>query len=235
MLPEKMKEKSVEDIQPGLQARLMANLLLKYKAESMRNGTSWIMINQLRTHIRFVGQTTDEEAGGNALKFYADYRIMMKEAFQGRLEKTEQTAMGPKKVPFGSINEIWCVKSRYSRPFIPLNIGMIFGKGISNNYAYYDFLNNKGCVTKSGSWYEIKIGNESAKLQGVVRIVEWINEHRDIAKKFIADNGGYNLIMKEAEQDNALKVPDDNGDEPVNNADCSFQNVVVGSIENERA
>jgi recombination protein RecA len=180
LLPEKIKTKSVEDILPGLQSRLMANLLLKYKAVSMKNGTSWIMINQMRTHIRFIGMTTDEEAGGNALKFFSDYRILMKETRNGKLERNEMTTLGVKKVPYGSINDIWCLKSRYSRPFIPLKLGIVFGKGISNNYAYYDFLNFKGCIRKEGAWYTLTINNEKKiKAQGENQIIEWINDNRE--------------------------------------------------------
>lgn len=198
ILPEKMKEISVEKIQPGLQARLMANLLLKYKAESMKRGTTWIMINQMRTHIRFIGQTTDEEAGGNALKFYSDYRILMKKAKNGDLERTEMTSRGKVTVPYGSINEIWCVKSRYSRPFIPLKLAVIFGKGISNVYAYYDYLETKKVIKKSGSWYTITMdGEEKHKCQGFERVIEWINKNKDLVKEFIRKNGGYKLIVDE--------------------------------------
>jgi RecA/RadA recombinase len=218
VLPEKIKTQSVENILPGLQARLMANLLLKYKAESMKNGTSWIMINQMRTHIRFVGITTDEEAGGNALKFFSDYRVMMKEAFKGKLERDEITPLGAKKVPYGSVNEIWCLKSRYSRPFIPLKLGIVFGKGISNNYAYYDFLNFKGCVRREGSWYSIDVNGEGGKVQGENAVIEWINDNRDIVKKFISDNGGYKLIM-------------DGSDAIIN--DSNYKNFLGGNSDDE--
>jgi recombination protein RecA len=199
VLPEKIKSQSVEDIQPGLQARMMTNLLLKYKASSMKNGTSWIMINQMRTHIRFIGMTTEEEAGGNALKFYSDYRILMKEAKNGKLERNEMTPLGVKKVPYGSINDIWCLKSRYSRPFIPLRLGIVFGKGISNSYAYLDFLNFKGCIVKEGSWYAIDMAGKKAKFQGENGVIEWINDNRDSVKQFIENNGRYHLIMDESD------------------------------------
>jgi protein RecA len=232
MFPSKLADVSVEENQPGVQARMMAGLMLKYKAESMKQGTTWIMINQLRTKIRFVGQTTEEEAGGKALKFYSDYRVLMKEAYGGTLEKTEKTALGEKKVPYGSINDIWCVKSRYSRPFIPLRLAVIFGKGVSNNYAYYDFLESRGCIKKSGSWYEITVNGSTGKAQGTERVVEWINQNKEIVKKFVAEQGGYTLLMQEATE---VKVDVPSLPEPqMEDIKEDFDNIVVGNIDEQR-
>lgn len=237
MLPSKLQEKSVEDVQPGVQARIMASLLLKYKAKSMINGTTWIMINQVRTHIRFVGQTTEEEAGGNALKFYADYRILMKKAYKGDLEKTEMTAKGPVKVPYGALNEIWCIKSRYSRPFIPLNLAIIFGKGISNIYAYKEFLDLKGCISKSGSWYEVEISGQKFRCQGEQKVLDWIQENKDLVRQFISENGGYKLLMNESEQVIAGTLDDDTGGTSYNPEDYdengNYINMAVGDINDE--
>jgi RecA/RadA recombinase len=195
MLPGKMQSVSIEDVQPGLQSRLMANLLLKYKSKSVRSKATWIMINQMRTHIRFVGISTEEEAGGNALKFYSDYRILMKEARNGKLEKVEKTARGDAKVPFGSLNEIWCLKSRYSRPFIPLSIAMVFGKGVSNNYAYKDFLESNGCIKRRGAWYDIDVAGLVASVNGEGKIVEWIQQNRDAIRGYVNSCGGYPLVV----------------------------------------
>ena len=238
LLPEKLKMNSVEDIQPGLQSRLTANLLLKYKATSVRNGTSWILINQMRTHIRFVGQTTEEEAGGLALKFYVDYRIMMKKAKGGDLEKTEITPLGAKKVPYGSLNEVWCIKSRYSRPFIPLQLGIVFGRGISNNYAYKDFLEFKGCIRKDGAWYTINVGNLSGKMQGEQAVIDWIVANREAVKEFIEANGKYRLLMNEKD---SLDVVDENvisdGFGEVCDTDSEKEggegSIVVGNLDDE--
>lgn len=235
MLPGKLAEKSVEDVQPGVQARMMASLLLKYKARSMKKGVSWIMINQVRTHIRFVGQTTEEEAGGNALKFYADYRILMKKAYKGDLERTEKTARGDVKVPYGAINEVWCIKSRYSRPFIPLNLSIIFGKGISNNYAYLEFLNNKGCISKAGAWFTGKVGEHEFKVQGEQKVLEWIQNNREIVRDYINSNGGYKLLVNEGEQ---IVNGDSQGGEYIIHEDEEVQeeeyvNMAMGNIDDE--
>lgn len=199
ILTEKVKDSSSEDVLPGIDSRVMSTFLKRHKSTSTRAGTSWIIVNQLRTKIAmgYGQQTSEVEAGGKALKFYPDIRLTMKKAYKGTLERTEQTAVGEQKVPFGAICEIKAVKNRYERPEIPLKLAIIFGKGISNEYAYYDFLEQRGKIVKSGAWYTIKLG-DAPKVQGMNGVIEWINANRSIVKDFIESEGGYRLLLNEA-------------------------------------
>ncbi len=215
MLPSKLREKSVEDVQPGVQARMMSALLLKYKALSVKNGVTWIMINQTRTKIRFIGVSTEEEAGGLAVKFWSDYRIIMKES--RKLTTKELTPSGEVSVPYGSENEIMCIKSRYTRPFIPLPLTVVFGKGVSNVHAYKDFLELKGNIrrtAKKGGWYEIRLNDIESKepdvrVNGEEAVFEYIRTNKDKVREMIKGYGGYNLIMKEKNQLEGPDVPED--------------------------
>ena len=198
ILPEKMKESSSEDVQIGVDARIMSMFLRKYKAEVSRTGCTWILINQMRTKIAtgYGQQTHDAEAGGNALKFYSDIRLMMKKAFKGTLERDEEVVGGVKKIPFGAICTIYAEKNRYERPKIPLNIAIIFGIGISNEYAYYDWLTTDNSIKKSGAWYEIKVpGTDSARVHGMGKVIEWINQNKNTVREYIQSKGGYKLLL----------------------------------------
>lgn len=213
ILTEKVKESSSEDVLPGIDSRVMATFLKRHKSTSTRAGTSWIIVNQLRTKIAmgYGQQTAEVEAGGKALKFYPDIRLTMKKAYKGTLERTEQTAVGEQKVPFGAICEIKAVKNRYERPEIPLKLAIIFGKGISNEYAYYDFLEQRGKIVKSGAWYTIKLG-DSPKVQGMNGVIDWINTNRSLVKDFIESEGGYRLLLNEA---STVDLVDESYDEEV--------------------
>lgn len=199
MLTEKVKGSSSEDVLPGVDSRVMSNFLKKYKAEAVRHGVTWIIINQMRTKISFMGATGEVEAGGNALKFYPDIRLQMKKAFKGTLEREEETATGKQKVPFGAICTLWATKNRYERPGIPLNLAIIFGKGISNEYAYYDFLTSEGSVAKSGAWYKIHVGDVNTQVHGVNKVIDWINDNKDLVREHINANGGYKLLLNKEE------------------------------------
>ena len=213
ILTEKVKESSSEDVLPGIDSRVMATFLKRHKSTSTRAGTSWIIVNQLRTKIAmgYGQQTAEVEAGGKALKFYPDIRLTMKKAYKGTLERTEQTAVGEQKVPFGAICEIKAVKNRYERPEIPLKLAIIFGKGISNEYAYYDFLEQRGKIVKAGAWYTIKLG-DSPKVQGMNGVIDWINTNRGLVKDFIESEGGYRLLLNEA---STVDLIDESYDEEV--------------------
>lgn len=201
VLTENVRDRSVEDVTIGVDARAQSAFLRKYKADVNRYGCTWILINQMRTKIAtgYGQQTTDKAAGGNALKFYPDIRLMMKKAFKGELKRQEETVNGTKEVPFGAINTIWAEKNRYERPNIPMNIAVIFGHGIANEFAYYDFLENQGAIKKTGAWYSIKVPGADCpdKLQGMNRVIEWISSNKDAVREYINSKGGFRLLMNE--------------------------------------
>jgi protein RecA len=213
MLTEKVKDSSSEDVLPGIDSRVMSTFLKRHKASSTRAGTSWIIVNQLRTKIAmsYGQQTAEVEAGGKALKFYPDIRLTMKKAFKGTLERTEITASGEQKVPFGAICEIKAVKNRYERPEIPLRLAIIFGKGISNEYAYVDFLEQHGKIVRKGAWYTINLG-DSPSVQGMNGVIEWVNANKGIIKDYIESEGGYRLLLNE---ESSVDLVSDSYDEEV--------------------
>lgn len=229
ILTEKVKGSSSEDVLPGIDARVSATFMKKYKAEAVRLGVTWIMINQIRTKIAMgFGQVThDEEAGGQGLKFYPDIRLRMKRAYKGSLEREEETSNGVQKVPFGAVCDLWTVKNRFERPNIPLRLAVIFGRGISNTYAYADFLENNGALKKNGAWYEIKFGDIQEKVNGMARVIEFIEDHRKEVKDFIKSCGGYKLLLKE---ENAINIDSSevNYDESVIN---DFDSIISESDE----
>lgn len=199
ILTEKVKGSSSEDVLPGINARVSSTFLQKYKAEAIRLGVTWIMINQIRTKIGMgFGQITqDVAAGGNALRFYPDIRLRMKKAYKGDLEREEETANGKQKSRFGAICSIWAEKNRYARPDIPLNLAIIFGLGINNSYAYYDRLEYDGAIKKSGAWFEVKFGNFNEKINGMAKVIEFIENHRKEVKEYINSIGGYKLLLND--------------------------------------
>ena len=200
IITEKQSTSSAEDALPGIDARTQSVFLKKYKADSVRQGTSWIIIAQMRTKIAMgYGQVTrDEGSGGNALKHAVDVRLQSKKKYKGDLIRKE-TANGEQEVPYGAICVTYAEKNRYARPKIPLDLTIIFGKGISNEYAYEGWLENNGNVKKNGSWYEIKMNDHNEKFQGQGSVVKWVGEHRDEVKDYINLHGGYRLLVDNAD------------------------------------
>lgn len=196
LLPQKALEKSIADVEPGLNARYSAAFLAKYKAllEQSECPASFIFINQMRTRINFMRGATFEAAGGNAQKFYMDIRLMMNR--KDKLEKTTETLEGKKTVPYGANALVWAEKNRYNRPFLEGVLTILFGRGISNLAAYQRFLMSKGALVQGGAgYYTLTLpGKEPIKARGSDGVMKVIKENISDIKKFVDDNGGFVLI-----------------------------------------
>lgn len=200
MLPESMRDKSVEDIQPALQARLTTKFLLKYKYLARKNNVTFIFINQMRNKLNFRGTSSVKAAGGNAQKFFSDIRMRMGK--KKKLETTQNTIEGEKRVPYGAHVGLWTIKNRYERPFIEATMTVIYGKGISNVSAYYRWMIKTGVIEKRGAgWYWIHLdkeeGEEPEKVRGEADLKEWVKDNIDNVKEYIREQGGFLLVANE--------------------------------------
>lgn len=203
LIPKKSLEKSISEVEPGLNARYSSDFLKKYKAllEMSESKTSVIFINQMRNKLNFRGMTTFEAAGGNAQKFYMDIRIIMSR--KDKLEKTIETLEGKKVVPYGANVVVMAEKNRHNRPYLEGVITVLFGKGISNIAAYQRILMSKDIVTLGGAGYYTMTlpDKEPIKARGADGIAKVIKDNLADIKKYIQDSGGINLIQEDKEEE----------------------------------
>lgn len=198
LLPDELLEKSITQVLPGLQSRYLSNFLQKFKGMVTNSGTSMIFINQIRNKFNFRGQTTQDSAGGYAMKFYQDVRIFMKKS--AKMEKKMVTGDGEKTIEYGCINKIYTKKNRYNSPFVEIDIAVVYGKGISNLMSYNTWLENHGCLKRSGAWYSILLEDEEvAKVCGANGVLKFIKENFELVDAYVEANGGFKLV--EAERD----------------------------------
>lgn len=212
LLPAKVLDKNFNEDTPGIQARAQSLFIQKQKAflEKLNNKVTFLLINQLRTKIGMgYGQrTTVEEAGGYALKFYSDIRLMMQK--KETLKKNATTANGREEVPFGSINYLWAVKNRFARPFIKVPLTVIFGKGVSNIQAYFQALEQLGIITHSGAAYRCALeplGIDTSeshkdtpgfyKCAGMPKMSAFVKKYLANVKDYINSQGGIMLVKEE--------------------------------------
>ena len=146
-VPGRLTEKNVDEMnEPGVAARIQSNFMQKFKSRFKNSDKTVIFVNQLRTKIAMgYGQITKlTQAGGQALGYYMDVRIMLK-----KVKMLEQTLPGYEKpVPYGCDLAIWTDKNRYARPMLKKVITIHFGKGISNAGAIRAVLEYHGVVTR---------------------------------------------------------------------------------------
>ncbi len=178
-VPGRLTEKNVDEMnEPGVAARIQSNFMQKFKSRFKNSNKTVIFINQLRTKIAMgYGQVTKlAQAGGQALGYYMDVRIMMK-----KIKMLEQTLPGYEKpVPYGCDLAIWTDKNRYARPMLKKIITIHFGKGISNAGALRAVLEYHGVVTR------VPRKGWSVKYQG-----EDVQVAKDDIETFIKDHLQY--------------------------------------------
>ena len=193
LLPDEMLEKSITQVLPGLQSRYMSNFLQKFKGMVTNSGTSMIFINQVRNKFNFRGQTTQDSAGGYAMKFYQDIRFFMKKAT--KMEKKMQTADGEKVIEYGCINKLYTKKNRYNSPYVEAEIAVVYGKGVSNLMSYLQWFEHNDCVKRSGAWYTLQLdGEDVAKVCGYNNLLPVIKENFEYLDNYIQEHGGFKLV-----------------------------------------
>lgn len=192
-VPSKLTEKNVDEMnEPGVAARIQSNFMQKFKARFKNTDKTVIFVNQLRTKIAMgYGQITKlSQAGGQALGYYMDVRIMMK-----KIKVLEQTLAGyDKPVPYGCDLAIWADKNRYARPLLKKMITIHFGKGISNAGALRSVLEYHEVIKRiPRKGWEVKYNNEVV-IVAKDEIENFIKEHLQYFAEVADTLGGIALI-----------------------------------------
>jgi RecA/RadA recombinase len=195
MFPTSFLDRGVENIQPGVQARMTQAFLGKYRNQ-LRQTTVW-WINQVRTKIRMMGPSTEEAAGGLGMQHGMDIRLFMRQ--KKRLIRSAILMKGKDKLPYGSLVDIWSTKTRWSRPFVKIPMYVVFGKGVSNIMSYIDFLTDSGVIEQAKAFYTYRLNGVEEKVKGVSALQSLIKDHMDDVLSYIDSQGGFTLIREESD------------------------------------
>ena len=184
--------KSIVTNEPGIQARSMSVWYQKFSALAMRTRTSFLYLTQTRVDLSGF-RATVKAAGGKAQEFYTSIRLFAKK--KAMLIKEVKLADGSLiKVPYGSEVELMAVKNRFTRPFIPVELVVYFGKGISNIASYVDWLTKKGFLVQGGAgYYTLTLGEKELKLRGKNDLYSAIKTNIVEIKNFVDERGGFIL------------------------------------------
>ena len=172
LVPKAEIEGEMEDIQPGLQARLMSKALRKLTAVAAKSGCAILFINQIRMKIGVMFGSPETTAGGNALKFYASVRLDVRRI--GSLKEGADAEV------HGSRVRVKVVKNKVAPPFREAEFDIIFNEGISRIGETIDIGVEKGVIDKAGAWYSFKgerlgQGREGTKI--------FLKEHPEVAEE----------------------------------------------------
>ncbi|MGB3750407.1 MAG: recombinase RecA [Arcobacteraceae bacterium] len=155
----------MDDMQVGVQARLMSKALRKITAIMHKMNTTVIFINQIRMKIGMTGYGSPETTtGGNALKFYSSVRLDIRRI--ASLKQAEEV--------LGNRTKVKVVKNKVAPPFKVVEFDIMFGAGISKMGEIIDYGVKMDIVDKAGAWFSY---NDSKIGQG-----------KENSKQFLLDN-----------------------------------------------
>jgi recombination protein RecA len=178
----------MDELQVGLQARLMSKALRKITAILHKTNTTVIFINQIRMKIGMTGYGSPETTtGGNALKFYSSVRLDIRRI--ASLKQAEEI--------IGNRTKVKVVKNKVAPPFKVVEFDIMFGQGISKMGEIIDYGVKMDIVDKAGAWFSY---NDSKIGQGKENSKQFLLDNPEIAdeieKKILLSMG----ISNEEEQ-----------------------------------
>lgn len=200
LITEAQIEKSVEDAEVAIDARMISKFLRKYRAKLFTADTnaSFIFINQVRVKMNNMMGASIKGSGGNAQEFRMDILLEMRK--KEKLKRKISTLEGEKEVAYGSHVYLSAPeKNRYSPPNVEGVLTIIFGKGVSNIVAYQRLLTSKGLLTHKGAGnYVLTLPDkEEMTCRGRDKLEGLIKDNLADIKKWVDSIGGYQLVEKD--------------------------------------
>jgi recombination protein RecA len=155
----------MDDMQVGVQARLMSKALRKVTGILHKMNCTVIFINQIRMKIGMTGYGSPETTtGGNALKFYSSVRLDIRRI--ASLKQGEEV--------IGNRTKVKVVKNKVAPPFKTAEFDIMFGTGVSRTGELIDYGVKLDIIDKAGAWFSY---NDSKIGQG-----------KENSKQFLLDN-----------------------------------------------
>ncbi len=142
LVPQAELEGNMNDVQVGLQARLMSKVMRKLATCVSRSKSILLFINQVRHKIGVQFGSNETTSGGRALRYFASVRVDIRRI--GGVKKGTEI--------IGNRTKIKVVKNKLAPPFRHVEVDLIFGEGISRECELIDMGLKQEVLSKAGSW-----------------------------------------------------------------------------------
>lgn len=174
----------------AIHARTISSFLRRFRSKFGTSDKTIFFVAQNRKQFTQYG-AQDGAAGGEAQKHYMDITIRMK--LKDKLSRNIKGSS--EKIQYGTVCSIVCdPKNRFCNPRIPMNITIIWGKGVSNAAALYDALVSQGKVVQKGSFYMVEgVDGREEQFRGKEAAVFYISQHSEYYIRLVERLGGIRL------------------------------------------
>ena len=162
LVPRSVLEGDFQDSNMGKQAKMMSQAMRKLSPMVEKHDVLLIFINQIRMKIGIMYGSPETTSGGNALKFYAKYR----------LDVRRRTVVKDKDIIIGAETNIKVKKNKKAPPFRECMFTLIYGKGIDRDRELADVAKALGIISMKGAWAFLddeKIGQGSNSVVDKIR------------------------------------------------------------------
>lgn len=170
LLPEVEDAQGAENQTMGLVARLTAKLIRKVTGIAARNKCTLIFINHLTATMAMFGKKMTVK-GGKAIQDRAAQRIEMFAPSAGKIKDGNGDIIG-------QMVRCKVEKNNVNRPYITVEVPIIFGKGIASALDMLQFAKDLGILPYQKGWYTVPIDGEDKRMREA-QVLEMINEDED--------------------------------------------------------
>ena len=172
LIPTAEADAAMDDQFMGLLARMMSKAMRKFVPLASTTNTMIVFINQVRSKIGSYGDP-EITTGGAALEYTATGRIKV----SGGDTKGSRIVDKETGEVIGHITTFITKKNKLNRPWMRVEIPLIYGKGYDIYSEVIKFAVDLGIIDKSGAWYSYEEKNIA---QGEENTTKFLKENEDI-------------------------------------------------------
>lgn len=159
LLPEVENAEDASKQTMGVVARLCHKLIRKVTGIAARNKCLLIFLNHKTASMQAYGPS-DTVHGGKAIVNRAAQRIEMTRNMSGLIKEG-----GDGEQVIGQMVRCRTIKNNVNRPFITVEVPIIYGKGIDSTLDMLQLARDMGIIPYSKGWFTIKVGEEEKRIR----------------------------------------------------------------------
>ena len=194
----------------GQDARMWSTNFKRINAVIKRSQACLVVVHQARTDLTGFFAIM-KPSGGKAAKHVASMEIWgVRKEFvgEGDITKDKTGAKIKKSEAIGAKVQLTTLKNRLGFPYRAVDAFVYFGKGVSNKWAYREWLENFNIndevtgevrpVLKSGAWPNLRLPSGEYKERGNDGTWRLMEAHWDEIVDFVNNNGGFVAAVNDA-------------------------------------